>query len=100
MIDLNECVELEPGWILQSAYDINNRGQIIAVALDSRDIKRRSQRACLLSPAPEPGALVMLILATSVSGSGFALRFGRCFRGRIRFKLPFADSWLRASCKA
>ncbi|MFI5456650.1 MAG: hypothetical protein ACHRXM_14475 [Isosphaerales bacterium] len=91
MIDLNQCVNLEPGWILVRADDINNRGQIIAAAVDSRDIRARSLRAYLLSPAPEPGALVMLILATTVTGSGIALRFGRSFRAWFRFKLPVAS---------
>jgi len=91
MIDLNQCVNLEPGWILVRANDINNRGQIIAAAIDSRDIRARSLRAYLLSPAPGPGALVMLILGTTVTGSGIALRFGRRFRDWIRFKLPVAS---------
>ncbi len=86
MMDLNQYVTLEQGWILERANDINNRGQIIAVAYNTRDIERRWRRAYLLSPAPEPGALVMLILGTTVSGSGLALKFGQRVRAWLQFK--------------
>ena len=35
MVDLNLCVDLEPGWILLFASDLNEHGQIIAGAIDA-----------------------------------------------------------------
>ncbi len=54
MLDLNHCVDIEPGWILQFASDINDRGQIVAGAIDSRETTRGLQRGYLLTPAPAP----------------------------------------------
>ncbi len=82
MIDLNTCVELDPGWVLLCALDINERGQIVAAARE--DPVRGSparQRAYLLTPAPSPAPLAMLILGAAVTGSGLALRRRRCRGG-------------------
>jgi probable HAF family extracellular repeat protein len=78
MIDLNHCVELEPGWVLACALDINERGQIVAAARqDTVGGGRALQRAFLLTPAPAPAPLALLIVGAAVTGSGLALRHRR-----------------------
>ena len=55
MIDLNSCRLLPPGWTLVCALDINERGQIVAVARDDTVRGARAgQRTFLLTPAPRP----------------------------------------------
>jgi probable HAF family extracellular repeat protein len=74
MIDLNSLVELEPGWVLVRAFDINDRGQIAAAArIDSADSGPAAQRAYLLTPAPAIAPLAMLVLGSAVTASGMAV---------------------------
>ena len=40
MLDLNLRVALDAGWVLEYASDINDRGQIVAGAIDTRDPSR------------------------------------------------------------
>jgi probable HAF family extracellular repeat protein len=84
MIDLNSCVALPDGWVLQRASDINDRGQIVATAFDTRDLRQERHRGYLLTPAPDSVPLGMLILGTTVMGSGVALRLRRSWAGRRR----------------
>jgi probable HAF family extracellular repeat protein len=71
MIDLNDCVRLEPGWVLAKAMDINERGQILALARRAHD-GPDPQRTYLLTPAPAPAPLLLMVLGAIVTGSGIA----------------------------
>jgi hypothetical protein len=51
--------QLEEGWHLASAVDINNLGQIVGIALNERTMHSRS---FLLTPVPEPSTLAFLSL--------------------------------------
>ncbi len=75
MIDLNVCVELEKGWVLTCAYDINDRGQIVATArIDSSILSPAAQRTLLLTPAPAPAPLAVLLLGSIVTASSVAIK--------------------------
>lgn len=54
MLDLNSLIDPASGWYLYIAQDINNAGQIVAVA--QRDTEPWAH-AVLLTPIPEPAAL-------------------------------------------
>ena len=75
MIDLNTCVGLESGWVLVCALDINQRGQIVAVAREEPVAESGSrQRAYLLTPAPAPAPLAMLVLGSAVTAAGMVMK--------------------------
>ena len=74
MIDLNTRVGLESGWVLVCALDINQRGQIVAVARQEPVAESGSrQRAYLLTPAPAPAPLAMLVLGSAVTAAGMVM---------------------------
>jgi probable HAF family extracellular repeat protein len=73
MIDLNACVDLPAGWALERASDINDRGQIIATAVELRENNVGRGRGYLLTPAPEPIPLAMLVVGAAMT-TGLALR--------------------------
>ena len=78
MIDLNRCVELEPGWFLDRAHDINDRGQILVGArYETEPGQLRQQRTFILTPTFGPAPLAMLILGSAVVGSGIVFRSRR-----------------------
>ena len=58
MVDLNALIPSGSDWILASASDINNRGQIVGSGL-----LNGQDRAFLLTPIPEPGSGVLLAAA-------------------------------------
>ncbi len=77
MTDLNDCVELDHGWVLQYAGDINDRGQIVTAAINVRDTIGILERGYLLTPAPQPEALVLLALGIAITGSGLVIKVWR-----------------------
>ena len=56
MRDLNDLIESDLGWLLTSALDINNSGQIVG-----RGIYEGRIRAFILTPIPEPTTLMLFI---------------------------------------
>jgi probable HAF family extracellular repeat protein len=77
MTDLNDYVELDTGWVLQYASDINDRGQILAGAINVRDTARFLERGYLLTPAPHPESLLLLVAGIAITGSVVIIRLGR-----------------------
>lgn len=57
LVDLNTLIDPASGWIVTSALDINDRGQIIANAC--RDALCSAVRLDLASAVPEPGAALL-----------------------------------------
>jgi len=55
MFDLNSLVSLDPGWVLTSAQAINDHGWIVGEMVDPAG----GEHAYLLTPVPEPGALML-----------------------------------------
>jgi probable HAF family extracellular repeat protein len=57
MLDLNRRIAggLPRGWVLSHAEGINNRGQIVGVAIAPTASGSTTVRAFLLTPVPEPG---------------------------------------------
>lgn len=60
MHDLNGLIDPTSGWDLRDAYDINNRGQIVAVAAFVTD---GTPHAVLLTPIPEPASCAPIAIA-------------------------------------
>ena len=54
--DLNTLVDIEGGWQLTTAQDINDAGQILGTAC-----RNGSCTSVLLSPVPEPATSLMLL---------------------------------------
>jgi RNA polymerase sigma factor (sigma-70 family) len=68
MLDLNDLLEMKSGWHLSGASAINDRGQILAVA-----VKSKERRTCLLSPVKLPPTLeAPVTLASAVSTNSIA----------------------------
>jgi probable HAF family extracellular repeat protein len=57
--DLNSLVQLEQGWTVTGANDINDVGQILAVIQDGQGVFRD----VVLTPVPEPASAAALCLA-------------------------------------
>ncbi|MHC5082911.1 MAG: DUF3466 family protein [Planctomycetota bacterium] len=57
MLDLNHLIPPDSGWVLNSALDINESGQIVGGGLFNGQ-----QHAFLLTPVPEPATLSLLAL--------------------------------------
>jgi len=55
IVDLNELIPADSGWILRQARGINNRGQIVGTGLISGQ-----WHAYVATPVPEPTTLVLL----------------------------------------
>jgi probable HAF family extracellular repeat protein len=55
MTDLNSLIPSNRGWELSSAFDINDRGQIVGVGLFEGE-----NRAYLLTPVAEPSTMLLL----------------------------------------
>lgn len=70
MHDLNDLIDPAMGWTLDSAYDINNSGQIVGCGYVSGT---SYIHAFLLIPVPESSSLLALICGLAGAG-GFALR--------------------------
>lgn len=72
MIDLNSLLDqnaIDAGWILESAVDINNNGQIIGVAHNA--INHQTTQFLLtpiVSPIPEPQTYCMLLVGLGLMG--------------------------------
>jgi probable HAF family extracellular repeat protein len=77
IIDLNSCIALPDGWVLRRASDINDAGQIVATAIDMRDLRRERQRGYLLTPASESVPVAALVFGAAVAGCGLAFKLGR-----------------------
>jgi len=76
LLDLNTRVALEIGWVLEEARDINDRGQILAIAVG--DLRRApgafpTRRTYVLTPVPDPTPLAMFLVGTVVTASGLAV---------------------------
>ena len=57
MRDLNTLLPADSGWVLRSAQDVNNLGQIVGWGTAPDGI---GPRAFLLTPVPEPGHIALL----------------------------------------
>ena len=68
--DLNDLILPETGWELTAAYGVNDMGQIVGRGYLADDPDHI--RAFLLTPIPEPDALILLALGAA------------CFGGRRR----------------
>lgn len=53
--DLNDLISANSGWVLQSAEDINDGGQIVGVGY-----YRGAYRGYVLTPVPEPATILLL----------------------------------------
>jgi probable HAF family extracellular repeat protein len=67
MYDLNDLIPANSGWVLQSARDINESGQIIGYGTFNG-----VDEAFLLTPVPEPSS--MFVLLCGLGGLGAMLR--------------------------
>jgi probable HAF family extracellular repeat protein len=63
MVDLNTLISTNSGWVISSANDINNSGQIAAVGVFNGS---SSSHALLLEPIPEPATCALFALASLV----------------------------------
>jgi hypothetical protein len=54
--ELNALIDPVAGWSLRTAFDINDGGQIVGWGLHGQ-----GKRAYLLTPIPEPGALIYAV---------------------------------------
>jgi probable HAF family extracellular repeat protein len=71
MVDLNNVLDAPyPGWVLQGANDVNDKGQIVGFGL-----LNGARRAFRLDPIPEPSAM-------SLMAAGVLSAFGGCRAGR------------------
>jgi probable HAF family extracellular repeat protein len=69
MTDLNNLISPSIGWVLNRADAINDSGQIVGTGY----INGRS-RAFLLTPVPEPGTMLLLVM---IAGSLAVYTIGR-----------------------
>ena len=60
MQDLNSFIDPNSGWVLNSAQDINDAGQIIGLGT----LNGQSNRPFLLTPTPEPGTCAIALVAS------------------------------------
>lgn len=67
MYNLNDLISPDSGWVLRSASDINNLGQIVGWGFNGDAFAH----AFLMTPIPEPASLLILALG------GIALRYRR-----------------------
>jgi probable HAF family extracellular repeat protein len=70
MVDLNSLIDPQSGWELQEARGINDMGQIVGAGLLNGE-----QRAFLLTPVPEPTA-VLLVCAAAMTCRMIGRRHG------------------------
>ncbi|QEH36095.1 BlaR1 peptidase M56 [Aquisphaera giovannonii] len=76
MIDLNRRTSLEVGWVLTEARDINDRGQILAIAEDGRHDDPTvlpRLRTYVLTPVPDPVPMGVVGLGMVLTASGIGL---------------------------
>jgi probable HAF family extracellular repeat protein len=73
MFDLNDCVDVAPGWHLEEAFDLTDSGAMLALA-SSGSPGLQQRRSYLLTPAPEPVSMFALLLGMAAVGSGALLR--------------------------
>ena len=59
--DFNLRITSDSGWTIDEAYDINNSGQVIGLALKDIGTTYPAARSVLLTPVPEPGVLALFI---------------------------------------
>ena len=64
LVDLNDLVSSESNWLLETAMDINDAGQIIGAGRNPAG----QVEAFLLTPVPEPSSLLALICGLSGLG--------------------------------
>lgn len=69
MHDLNDLIPSDAGWFLESAVDINDRGQIIGNGIN----RAGEYHGYLLTPVNELDGLILLVSGTCISGLGFRL---------------------------
>jgi probable HAF family extracellular repeat protein len=66
MTDLNALIDPASGWTIADASDINNKGQIAAVAF--KDGIQYAVRLDVASPVPEPATAGMLLAGAGLLG--------------------------------
>jgi probable HAF family extracellular repeat protein len=66
MTDLNSLIDPASGWTILEAADINNNGQIAAIA--RKDGTEYAVRLDLASPVPEPAGAAMLLAGLGLAG--------------------------------
>jgi probable HAF family extracellular repeat protein len=93
-VDLNALLDsavVNEGWLLVDAAGINDRGWIVA---DAKNTRSGQYSAFLLSPVPEPGNLVLMLVGSAALV--IVARRRRCrhlrSRGQATQLQRFADS--------
>src|SRR5262249_25416275 len=67
-VDLNSLVDPSIGVSLEAAGDVNDLGQILATAHITDSMFNRIEVSYLLTPVPEPGAIICLLGIFLVGG--------------------------------
>lgn len=79
MIDLHSLVGLDRHWFLEDAHDINDRGEILAIArADWPHPAGPIRRTFVLTPVPDLTVLAVLMMGTVAGASGLAV--SKCVR--------------------
>lgn len=64
ILDLNNLISTDSGWMLEQAYSVNNNGQIVGFGTYNG-----ISSAFLLTPVPEPSSIISLLM---IGSGGFA----------------------------
>ena len=99
MVDLNDCVELEPGWHLEDVLDLKDSGVMLARASNVQIRPWEPQfRSYLLVPAPQGIPTVALLLGMGATGSSVLFR-PRAWRAAMRRLLARSLALVRVASR-